>query len=88
MYDKYRNFYYRIVEFPIKNWQINSRTFIKPFSILVLDHNFNVIGESEIINDKAYNRNNIHIVPEGLIIQKCNSDENIIIFSLFKFQNL
>lgn len=88
VYDKYRNFYYRIVEFPIKNWQINSRTFIKPFSILVLDHNFNVIGESEIINDKAYNRNNIHIVPEGLIIQKCNSDENIIIFSLFKFQNL
>lgn len=86
IYDKYKNLYYRIAEYPIKNWQINSRTFIKPFSIIILDQNFNIIGESEIIDNESYNRDNIHCIPEGLIIQKYNSNEDIIIFSLFKLQ--
>lgn len=86
IYDKYRNLYYRVAEHPIKDWKINSRTFIKPFSIIILDQNFNIIGESEVIDNGSYNRDNLHCTPEGLIIQKYDSNEDIIIFSLFKLQ--
>lgn len=74
-YDKYRNVYYRIA-YPENNISSNEN-FIemyaygrKTFSIIILDKNFNIIGET-LFPDFIYNPAVIFIREDGLYI--CNS---------------
>lgn len=83
IYDKYRNLYYRIVRHPLKNW--TGGNFIKPFSIIVMNANGQVISETPIVNDfSELNLHNMHISKDGLLIQKRNSNENLIEFVVYK----
>ena len=85
IYDKYRNIYYRIATFPILGWKSSDPTFQKPFSIITLDGVGHIISESSVFeNPENYNLGNMHVVPEGLAIQKYTEDENVIDFEIYK----
>lgn len=95
-YDKYRNVYYRIA-YPENNISSNEN-FIemyaygrKTFSIIILDKNFNIIGET-LFPDFIYNPAVIFIREDGLYI--CNShyknpnfDEDRLEFTKFQLSS-
>ena len=81
-YDKYNMVYYRIGEFKTKyngipGWK-------KELSIIILDRNFKIIGETKIGKSHASNyRYTLFVNYSGLHIQQ-NSDENQIMFNIYK----
>ncbi|GHU54501.1 hypothetical protein FACS189411_01260 [Bacteroidia bacterium] len=72
VYDPYRQVYYRIAQPKIK-WDkgTNVQEFIdyggKNFSIIILDNNFNVVGET-MFPDNTYNPRALFIREDGLYI--------------------
>lgn len=90
IYDKFRDIYYRFALHPIDDvgnkWEHG-----KPFSIIILDKNFQIIGESDIFKEKGiYYYTNFFVAPEGLYISNNHEDnpnlkEDLISFKLFKF---
>lgn len=82
LYDRYRKVYYRIAQHPLVGWE--SGSFRKPFSIIVMDVEGNLISETPIQDDyKDLNLHNMHVTKEGLLIQKRTLNENIIEFVLY-----
>ena len=80
LYDKYRKVYYRIAQHPLENWNPGD-SFIKPFSIIVMDETGEILSETPIQKDYALlNLHNMHVSREGLLIQKKTADENSIDF--------
>jgi len=71
-YDKFRDIYYRFVEHPVSEFDFNNRNWLKRCSIILIDKDFNVIGESLFGNDV----NKVGIVDEsGLLIPiRCPED--------------
>ena len=87
LYDKYRKIYYRIAQHPLKEWKPGDK-FIKPFSIIVMDINGEILSETPIQQDYSLlNLHNMHVSKEGLLIQKVTSDENSIEFVKFVCRN-
>lgn len=87
LYDKYRKLYYRIASTPLYNWNVEKRTFQKPFSIIVLNTAGEILSETPIFeNYELLNLHNMHVTHEGIIIQKNNKDENNIYFELYKIK--
>lgn len=88
MYDTYKGYIYRFVEHPIKNYSRDQIGFRKPFSIIVMDSNYNILGETEVlVGSDNLDRTNMHIVPEGIIIRNTlEIDDNLINFSLITFK--
>jgi hypothetical protein len=97
-YDKYKDVYYRIGLLPVEesedkrfNMEMTYMRFVlKPIVIMVLDSEFNVIGEKRL-PPKTYNFNDIFITEEGLWISNNNPenpsfDENILSFSLIEIE--
>lgn len=83
LYDQYRKVYYRIAQHPLTGWERGA--FPKPFSIIVMDINGNLISETPIQkNYKELNLHNMHVTKEGLLIQMNTLDENVIEFAIFK----
>lgn len=83
LYDKYRNVYYRIAQHPLSNWKSGEK-FIKPFSIIVMDVEGNLLTETSIQKDYFnLNLHNMHVTKEGLLIQKETTNENIVEFIRF-----
>lgn len=83
IYDKYRNLYYRIAEHPLLGW--TNGNFMKPFSIIVMNDKGKVISETPIIKDFSnLNLYNMHVSKAGLLIQKRDSNENLIEFVIYK----
>lgn len=86
LYDKYRDVFYRIARHPLPKW--NGDTFIKPFSIIVMDKEGIIKSETPILKDYAtLNLNNIHVTERGLMIQKKNDNENKIDFITYTYQS-
>lgn len=81
LYDQYRKTYYRIAEHPTKEHVEDF--FPKPFSIIVMNEQGELITETPVIREK-YNTGNIHVVKDGIIIQKYTENENLIQFDLFR----
>jgi hypothetical protein len=89
LYDRYRDLYYRIATIPLSGWKESDKTFKKPFSILILNGQRALISETPIIeNYNELNLDNMHISPEGLIIQRITNDENILNFEIYKIIDL
>lgn len=83
LYDPYRKVYYRIAQHPLIGWERGA--FPKPFSIIVMDINGDLISETPIQTDyKELNLHNMHVTKDGLLIQINTQDENVIEFALFK----
>lgn len=97
LYDKYRQVYYRFVypetEVTIKTnlsdlWQFGR----KKFSIVILDRNFNILGET-LFPEGIYNSTLTFINKEGLYISTShilnpNYNDGILSFKCFKVENI
>lgn len=83
LYDPYRQLYYRIAEHPSENID---DPFPKPFSIIVMDMHGKIITETPIQTSYGkFNRANMHVIKDGLLIQKKTENENQIKFAIYKF---
>ena len=84
LYDPYRHLYYRVARLPLQGW--TGGNFQKPFSIITMDSLYRIISETPVVEDyEDLNLGNMHVVKEGLLIQKENKeDENVIEFVLYK----
>lgn len=86
MYDKYRKVYLRIAEHAFSGWD-GKESFAKPFSIIVADKDGMIISESSVVKDRLlFNRKNMHIGKEGLIVSMRNADENNLYFACFEIK--
>lgn len=95
IYDKYRNLYYRIaypkttIEKNVKGYELREYG-RKKFSIIILDENFNIIGET-MFPDYTYNSRLIFIKEDGVYISNShylnpNYDDDILGFEKFKLE--
>lgn len=90
IYDKYRELYYRIARVSLLDWKSTDVGFRKPFSIITISKKGKILSETPIFKDyKILNLNNIHVVPDGIIIQTDNNkEENNLYFNLYKIKKL
>lgn len=70
-FDKYRKLFYRIAEMP---YTANDGSLYKSKSIIILDMDLNVIGESLL---GPYYGNAVLIEPEGILVPYINSEWNM-----------
>ena len=94
MYDKYRNVYYRFAEMPYK-LASNESPYDEPkgkeFSVIVLNADFEIIGETKFPGKKYFYKKSF-VGREGLYISENNLenpqfDENKLVFTCFKIKN-
>ena len=94
MYDKYRDVYYRIAEFPYELKQ-NESPFDDPkgreFSIIIFDKDLNIIGETKFPGNKYLYKMSF-VGRDGLYISENNEanpefDENKLVFACFKLED-
>lgn len=94
MYDKYRNVYYRFAEMPYK-LASNESPYDEPkgkeFSVIVLNADFEIIGETKFPGKKYFYKMSF-VGREGLYISENNLenpqfDENKLVFTCFKIKN-
>ena len=95
MYDKYRDVYYRFAEMPYK-LASNESPYDEPkgkeFSIIVLNADFEIIGETKFPGKKYFYKMSF-VGKEGLYISENNLanpqfDENKLVFTCFKIKNV
>lgn len=93
LYDKYRKVYYRIAclkkDLKDANNQANN-FFDKPFSIIILNDKFKIIGE-QVFSDSKYDLLNMFVGKEGLYISESfyknvSDNENLLKYSVFKLK--
>lgn len=93
IYDQYRKVYYRFVKHPLdyKNERGEINNFhSKPISVIILDDDFRVIGETMLENNK-FTTSMYFVSEEGLFISDANPlniavDENYAGFTLFNLR--
>lgn len=80
IYDKYRDLYYRLFCLPLKEgndkWQ--------PLGLIVLDGNFNYVGEGLLPEDVNLRYSNSFVSKEGLNIQVMTDNDDLMTFYQFK----
>ena len=95
LYDKYRDVYYRIAEFPYE-FKANESLFDDPtareFSIIIFDKDLNIIGETKFPGNKYFYKMSF-VGRDGLYISENNEanpefDEDKLVFACFKLENL
>ena len=95
MYDKYRDVYYRIAEFPYE-FKANESPFDDPkgreFSVIVFDKDFNIIGETKFPGNKYLYKMSF-VGRDGLYISENNEanpefDEDKLVFACFKLEDI
>jgi len=75
IFDKYRDIFYRLVFQPKPNYDLKKKfnSLDIPFSIQVFDHNFKMLGESEVLNLKpTYIYFDYFVTKEGLWLSTNN----------------
>jgi hypothetical protein len=96
MYDKYRNVFYRFcypkVELDDESEIIKSRIYRKLFSIMILDSELNIIGETKFEDEKFFS-NNAFVAREGIYISINHTDnpkneEDYLQFQLFELNDV
>lgn len=89
-YDKYRDVYYRIV-YPANNYDEKSSDILrlgkKNFSIIILDKEFNIIGET-LFPDDLYVPELLFVTKEGLFISTNNERNSEFDEELLKFERI
>ncbi|MDR1090816.1 MAG: DUF4221 domain-containing protein [Prevotella sp.] len=83
-YDSYRNLYYRFVQHPLYDYDTRDRnTYKKDLSIIILDSEFNKVGEYDL-KEKPWMSNNAFVSEEGLHIQTLSDDDDFMKFISLK----
>jgi Domain of unknown function (DUF4221) len=85
IYDKYREAIYRIVKHtqPYKDAN-NKKNLIteSPWSLLVLDKNLNILGESTF-SEKIYDYTQVFVNRQGLVVKHLDEQDGVIKISVF-----
>ena len=95
MYDKYRDVYYRIAEFPYESKQDESlfgTPTAREFSIIIFDKDLNIIGETKFPGNKYFYKMSF-VGRDGLYISENNEanpefDEDKLVFACFKLEDV
>ena len=84
IYDKYRDLYYRLVVRPIFDYDINDEsTQNKPLSIIILNKEYNKVGEFDL-DTNAYRYRNIFVSKSGLHINVASDNDDYLNFITLK----
>jgi hypothetical protein len=84
IYDKYRNVYYRMIEWPWKDFDMNKRPWEKPVSIVILDDKFNVLGETKLPKSNWLSIFFSLVTPDGLLLKEESDNEDELRLTIFK----
>lgn len=85
MYDRYRKYYYRFTENVVPNVieRYGTEVLVRNIGLMVLDKNFNVLGETEYLNMGPYP---IYFIgKKGLYLLTGSEDESKMQFTLYEF---
>jgi hypothetical protein len=90
IYDRYRNVYYRMVEHPWKdyNTDMDWRPWLKQVSIIILDENFNFMGETKLDMEYRFVALQFMVTEDGLLLYKQTDDEDEWVYDLFTLTKL
>ena len=85
IYDSFRNFYYRFLLKGVPGATFSTPKEEKPIIIIMMDENFNYLGETNIGTGKEWNWNNSFVTKEGLNIEYIGEDlnEDYLTFKIF-----
>ena len=90
-YDQYRQLYYRIIIHGIPGADRSTREVEKPISVIVMDEQFNYMGETVIGTGEQWNWKNMFVTREGLNIEYIGieeEDEDYMIFQIFNVEKI
>lgn len=90
-YDPYRNIYYRFIRKSLKEKNTGRNWKDKTLGVIVLDEDFNYLGETDIGILKDWNWENSFVNKQGLYIEhldNINYDETYLRFKIFEIQKL
>ncbi len=83
-YDKYRNIYYRFLLNGIPNATLQTRKQEKPITVIIMNEDFNYLGETVIGTCENWNWQNSFVTEEGLNIEYIgNENEDYLILKIF-----
>ena len=82
IFDPYRNCYYRFTRLSDGR---NSHNMLNNFSIMILDNNFNIIGE-QMFKNSPYMCIGAHVIPDGLMLKKTDDYSGNTKYDLFKIK--
>ena len=86
-YDPYRKLYYRLACLPAKKELRQKYTIgIRPLILIVLDKDFNYIGEKILPDDIELRYTNSFVTKDGLNIQALTDNDDIMTFYQFKVE--
>lgn len=88
-YDSWRKVYYRILLKGIPNATHSTPKEKKPITIIIMDEQFNYLGETVIGDGEQWNWKNIFVTREGLNIEYLSEDdldEDYMIFKIFTIE--
>ena len=86
IHDPYRKIYYRYLLHGIPNANMKTPINSKPLTIIMMDEQFNYLGETAIGTGADWNWSNSFVTPEGLNIERIGTeeaDEDFLIFGVF-----
>ncbi|MCL2098223.1 MAG: DUF4221 domain-containing protein [Bacteroidales bacterium] len=84
-YDKYKNRYYRIARLPTEiEYELGDRN-RKPTVVIVLDADFNYLGEATLPKDVVFNPFCSFVSSDGFNIQVITDNEDLLTFHCYNF---
>lgn len=86
LYDKYRNLYYRFACLPRTEKLRKFVSGTQPVIVIVLDKDFNYLGEGMLPDDIDIRYTNSFVTKDGLNIQVVNDNEDLMTFYQFKVE--
>ena len=89
IYDIYRGVYYRFLLKKVTDKRKSNSVPDKDINIVIMDKDFNYLGETTIGNGKKWNIQNAFITQEGLNIEHLspeNQDEDHMVFKIFQLK--
>ena len=86
IYDKYRKVYYRFLRKAIPNAPIDTSWKDKEIAVIIMDEDFNYLGETSIGTERKWHWQNSFVTEEGLNIESLeenNIEEVNLVFKIF-----
>lgn len=89
-YDRYRKVYYRVLRKALPGTTLETAWKEKPAIVIMMDENFNYLGETNIGTCGEWNLQNIFVTKEGLNIEYIgkNIDEEFLTLKLFNIKKI
>ncbi|MDE6771364.1 MAG: DUF4221 domain-containing protein [Muribaculaceae bacterium] len=88
LYDRFNDLYYRIIRLPgnADAQDVRKEISSKPVVVIILDGEFNKVGEYRLPEDMYYTAN-AFVTPDGLHVNTVSDDDDLMTFRVFKPQS-